>query len=314
MSEEMEQIAILHKKQSSLETFCKTIERQVEDCSKHVGEGVDNANRDRITLLAEMALISGKLDKAVSSLAGDISVLSDKVDTNCSKVGEFIAKMSHQMDRFVEVANTTQNEWVSSIEEVSRNVISKISFIEFKQQEFMDSLNKAQMKHIQRNEDTMKAHSRSIDKDWTKYNRDSEKKMTRVRSEYIRMNNEIDKEIKGMNRDISTLLNLESTMINISETCKEKTLNSVNDRMNNFREDVEDRLKLQNGNGEPKDVLKRLAVMEGIKEAIDHRKSAKEVLRQLEDMKTELNQSERKGVDCSVAQAKVDALMWVLDQ
>ena len=88
----------------------------------------------------------------------------------------------------------------------------------------------------------------------------------------------------------------------------------MNETINNFKDDVQDKIRLHSGDVEVKDVLKKLAKMEGVKEAIDHRKSAKEVLKELEQMKSELLKAERKGVDCSAAKTKVETLMWVIGQ
>jgi len=149
--------------------------------------------------------------------------------------------------------------------------------------------------------ETYERHSKAIQRDMAEM-----KKIHRASSERA------SAELEGLWKDVRALHYLKQAVKEINKKNKEDVMDSVNERMNNFKEDVEDRLTLKETKGEDKEVLKRLAHLEGVKEAITHRKSAKEVIHKLQEAQMLVLENERKGIVDKEAQSKVDALLWVL--
>ena len=146
---------------------------------------------------------------------------------------------------------------------------------------------------------------------------------------YERHVSKISSEVSSINKNNTELLNninniirnVEDRVLKINQETKSmndvsrrNVLDIVNTRLNNFREDMVEMFHVKRVTNSDPETLKRLTRLEGIKEVIDHRVSAKEVLKRLERYEAQLLENERIGKATNEIKINIEALKWVIGE
>ena len=89
---------------------------------------------------------------------------------------------------------------------------------------------------------------------------------------------------------------------------------NVDDKITGLYHSLDERISKGNGNGRAYiGVMKRLAQLEDVKDAVEHRRSSQELLQQRDELKKQLVDTHREGKDISLLQVQLDTVNWVIN-
>ena len=89
---------------------------------------------------------------------------------------------------------------------------------------------------------------------------------------------------------------------------------NVDDKITGLYHSLDERISKGNGNGRAYiGVMKRLAQLEDVKDAVEHRRSSQELIQKRDELKKQLVDTHREGKDISLLQVQLDTVNWVIN-
>lgn len=301
----------LQRKHMALESLCKSLELKIETTNRHCGSLRDDivAIREEDKSLIKDILV--KINKYMLDLTSKIDSISDRVNKHSGKISELEGKVNLQITTVasqlahsqLDLKNDTQvrlNDFKSNLGTIERNLEASLNALLESNRIFCLTTENKIENIRDESRDSYNGH------------------IVKVRTEISSINKNNASTISSIN---NTIKNIESCMNRIKKETSDinilartSTFDILNTRLNNFREDMVEMFHVKRVANSDPDTLKRLARLEGIKEVIDHRVSAKEVLKKLEETETQLLEHERAGKSTVELRTKVEALKWVIGE
>ena len=90
--------------------------------------------------------------------------------------------------------------------------------------------------------------------------------------------------------------------------------NNVDDKIMGLYKSLDEKISSGNGNGRAYiGVMKRLAQLEDVKDAVEHRRSSQELIQKRDELKKQLVDLHREGKDTSSIEIEYNIIKWVLN-
>ena len=126
---------------------------------------------------------------------------------------------------------------------------------------------------------------------------------------------DICKEIEGRLKSVEDTI--EPRLKSIEEAIVQRLTiaeGNVDDKIIGLYHSLDERISKGNGNGRAYiGVMKRLAQLEDVKDAVEHRRSSQELIQRRDELKKMLVDAHREGKDISLLQVQLDTVNWVIN-
>jgi len=301
----------VHRKQVELENAYLSLANKIEKNSEYIGKLNDIVNKHEEQHINSNMSMLKKVDRINEKISADILLTSERVAKYFSRMEIFELSVEASIKNSIEDTTNKNEETISAMESIQVSVDKTIKGIESKMLGFLEKISSSYTKHaydIDKKTETVES-SVKISEEKQLNHLDAELK--KFRNHYINIIKYFEVDVNNVKKSLEEMQSLKEDVKEINVKAQDVTVASVNERLNNFMDDVNKKLIVKKS-GKKTDVLKRLALLEGVKDSIDHRKSSKEVLKQLEEAKLILMGLERVGDNPIEARAKVEILEWIL--
>lgn len=89
---------------------------------------------------------------------------------------------------------------------------------------------------------------------------------------------------------------------------------NIDDKLTGLYSSLDERISKGNGNGRAYiGVMKRLAQLEDVKDAVEHRRSSAELIQRRDELKRQLLDSHREGKSTGEVQIELNTIQWVIN-
>lgn len=295
-----------------LEKLYYGLEKRLEEQARHIGNMKDTLDVNAKETQTDIEILSSKVNKKVAPMLSTLEIMAEKVEKHSERISKFEAGINAYVKKCIEDTDQKILALVDMIETNDSDTMRKMARLSARTNTFEDEISKSNREFTTGTTDKLAQFKQNTEQALDKICKNFSDKVEVCRREEYKNTKDLWETLKLIKDDIDILQNLKVDVSNINSKNREDVLDSVNDRLNNFMDDVRDRLELKEGGGVGHAVLKRLAHLEGVREAISNRKSAKEVVAELEEMKLSLLRAEKRGEDCRIPKARVETLMWIL--
>ena len=290
-----------------LESLYNALERLIGSNSLHIGTAKDSINACNMlvkgvetTLTKKIADVGTKAEDSIKDFAntikGNSTTISELGIALEQRVVALESKVVEKQGSYMDRTDSLLRAFSERLQGIAKDVNGYKNTIDEAQGEFTSALGK-RVKEIEHTINT--THKEYIDKEIADF-----------KELYIINLNKLNSDIVDIKAYIVSAKSDQNYIRDYNEKDRESIYSAVNARLNTFIDDINDKLAVKNGN--PKAVLKRIAHLEGVKDAVEHRKSAREVLDELHKSQIELLKSEVKGSLNKEALNRMNTLNWVL--
>ena len=290
-----------------IEALYNELHRLVESNSKHIGMVKDSVEVLNVTLKGVESASAKALSGVEKKVEEKLKEFSDRMEANSSTRIALERGLERRVDTLESTLLDKQGQAMAKIDNALTGFSERIKTIDIDMASYVNNLNTAQMKFVDKVNARIDALENSVNNTHKSY---MEKEIGAFKYICMENLNKLYDDMAGIRAYIVTAKSAQDSIKLYNEKDRESIYSAVNGRINNFIDDINDKLAVKNGN--PKAVLKRIAKLEGVKDAVMHRKSSKEVLEALNTAQTDLLRSEVKGSIDKDALERVNTLNWVL--
>lgn len=292
-----------------LESVYNKLERLIESNSSHIGKLKDSIDTCSTKISAVEYFITQETAKIRATTEDSIKEFSNKIAGN----SDTIIKLGRGLEERVGGLGATliqkQGECVGKVEDSIQGFSERISAGEKSIAEYKNDLNEAQVRFTDKLNSKVQALDIVVNVTHIKYIQNYIKEFKQMYTDNL---NRVYAETVSLKKDIAKIQKKQMSIKEDRDKGTDNVYSAVNERLNSFIDDINDKLAVKNGN--PKAVLKRIAHLEGVKDAVQHRRGAKEVLEKLHNSELDLLKSEVKGSIDKYALERVNTLNWVLGE
>ena len=283
------------------------ISRLVESNSGFINSIIDDVNKLKERIAIRESFDIKEINKTIDRQGLETSELRKRIISNTRMLSDIEINLAKQNKELVDSMNKRIKD---SEDKINHQIFSSDTKIDRIKEDLAIYKKDMSERQVAQNNDINNKLNNLERVAIKEHKKEVQEEIGEFREIFIRKLNEVIFSIHAIEKDIAGLKRAQELVVDINKSAYDEILNKVNERLNNFIDVVNEKIKIQNGN--PKEVLKRIAALEGLKDSIEHRKSSKEVIDYLNAIKLRALQKEARGLSFTEEKTKIDILTWIL--